>query len=83
MEILCKAVLTANVSSREEYDEFVRTIEDRLGNVDVVSVEVGEIARVKLDVDDSDDSDDEQRLAEAIADVARIEQVTQVETLAE
>ncbi len=80
MEILCKAVLTENVTSREEYDAFVRSIEGQLRGADVVSVEMGEIARIKIDV--TDDAG-EQWLAEAIGDTARVERVTQVETLAE
>ena len=81
MEILCKAVLTENVTSREEYDTFVRSIEDQLRGADVVSVEMGEIARIKVDI--ADDAGDEQWLAEAIGDTARVERVTQVERLAE
>jgi len=81
MEVLCKAVLSENISIREEYDEFVRSIEDRLGNVDVVSVEMGEVARIRLDV--ADGTYDEPQSSEAIDDVARIEKVQQVETLAE
>lgn len=81
MDVLCNAVLSKKVRSREEYDEFVRAIEDRLDGVDVVSVEMGEVARIKLAV--ADGTDDEQRLGEAISDVARIETIRQVETLAE
>mgnify|MGYP000302968438 CR=1 FL=1 len=81
MDVLCNAVLSANVRSREEYDEFVRTIEERLDDVDVVSVEMGEVARIKLDV--ADGTYDKQRLSEAIDAVDRIEQIQQVETLAE
>jgi len=81
MDFLCNAVLSTNVRGREEYDEFVRAIEDRLDGVDVVSVEMGEVARIKLDA--ADGTYDEQRLREAIGDVDRIEQIQQVETLAE
>lgn len=81
MEVLCRTILRTKLTSPDEYEEFVRRIEEGLDDADVLSVEVGEVARIKLKI--VEDTYDERRLAETIGDINRVEHIKQVEKLAE
>lgn len=81
IEVLVRTELESRIKSREEYDEFVETVEKLLDTAEVLSVETGGETRIKIET--TEDEFAETDYEDLFNSLENVEKIKSVEELAE